>query len=257
MIPKVIHYCWVGGAPKPKNVLRCIESWKKYCPDYEIVEWNETNLDFENAPAFVSQAYEAKSWGFVPDYFRLWIIYNYGGIYLDTDVQIIKSWDPLLSNKAFAGFEVEESIAFGLGFGAEPKNEVIYEHLKLYEEINFINEDGSLNKIPSPVITTEFFKKKGVVLGENKIQTVDGVTLYPKDYFAPRSFDTGITKITKNTYSIHQYDASWFSPEEMKALKKSRRKYATDKIRYLPNKILKKILGEERYQKLKNKFKKG
>ncbi len=256
MIPKIIHYCWLGGAEKPKSVLKCIESWKKYCPDYEIKEWNETNLDFDSAPVFVKQAYESKAWGFVPDYFRLWIVYEHGGIYLDTDVQVIKNLNPLLSHKAFAGFEGENNIALGLGFGAEAKNKLIYEHLKIYKKLSFIDKSGNLNKIPSPVITTQFFLEKGVVLGENKIQNIEDMILYPKEYFAPKDFDTGITKITKNTYSIHQYDASWFSDEEKHKLRKSRRKYRWDKIRYFPNNVLKKILGEDRYQRLKNRLKK-
>lgn len=255
MIPKKIHYCWLGGSPLPKSAVKCINSWKKYCPDYEIIEWNETNLDFENVPDFVKQAYEAKAWGFVPDYFRLWIIYNYGGIYLDTDVQVIRSFDPLLGNSAFAGFEIENSVALGLGFGAEKGNQMIKEHLELYNSISFKNEDGSVNKLPSPVITTEWLVSRGLVLGRNKIENVNGMKIYPKEYFAPKSFDTGIVKITKNTFSIHQYDASWFTEEEKLQHKKALRNYRIQKITKFPNRVLMKILGEEGYSKLKKAIK--
>ncbi len=251
MIPKVIHYCWLGGNPLPKSAVKCIESWKKYCPDYEIKEWNEKNLDFENVPDFVRQAYESKAWGFVPDFFRLWIIYNYGGIYLDTDVQMIKNFDSLLDDESFCGFEADEFINFGHGFGAEKNNKMIYEHMKLYDNISFFNPDGTLNKTPSPIITTNWLKSKGVVLSTDKIQTVDGMKIYPADYFSPKSFNTGITRITENTFSIHQYDASWFTDEEKEKLKKSQRDYKLNKIKYAPNKLMTKILGKETYDKLK------
>lgn len=255
MIPKIIHYCWLGGNPLPKSAKKCIESWKKFCPEYQIIEWNEKNLDFENVPNFVKQAYEAKAWGFVPDYFRLWIIYNYGGIYLDTDVQMIKSFDSLLNNDAFAGFEAENYVNLGVGFGAEKAHPMIKEHLDLYNHISFFNEDGSLNKVPSPKITTKWLVSKGLVLGKNQIETVEGLKIYPKEYFAPKSFDTGAVKITKNTFSIHQYDASWFTEEEKLQHKKNLRHHKIQKITKFPNRVLMKILGTERYSKLKKVIK--
>ena len=255
MIPKVIHYCWLGGNPLPQSAIKCIESWKKYCPDYEIREWNESNLDFQNAPAFVKQAYEAKAWGFVPDYFRLWIIYHYGGIYLDTDVQMIKSFDPLLHNIAFAGFEGDKHVNFGSGFGAEKGHPMIKEHLDLYNSIQFRNSDGTLNRVASPVITTQWLQKKGLVADTGEIQVIDGLHIYPQDYFAPKSFDTGVTKITKNTYSIHQYDASWFTDDEKLQHEKNLRDYRLQKITKLPNRILMRILGETNYAKLKTMLK--
>lgn len=239
----------------PESAKKCIASWRKNCPDYKIIEWNEANLDFVNAPDFVKEAYEAKAWGFVPDYFRLWIIYNYGGIYLDTDVQIIKCLDPLLSNQAFAGFEIESSVALGLGFGAEKYNPMIKEHMELYDTIHYLNIDGTVNRIPSPVITTEWLKSKGLNTITGKMQIIDGIRIYPKDFFAPKSFDTGEIRLTKNTYSIHQYDASWFTDEEKKALERARTKYKRDKIRYLPNRMLIAIIGNDRYKILKKRIK--
>ena len=161
MIPKIIHYCWFGGAPKPKSVLRCIDSWKKYCPDFEIREWTEQEFDITQNE-YTRQAYEAKAWGFVPDYIRLWITYNYGGIYLDTDVQVIKDLTPLCVNSAFAGFQEDGYVALGLGFGAEAGNPVIGAHMEQYEHLRFCNDDGTLNKTASPEYTTQLLLGMGL-----------------------------------------------------------------------------------------------
>ena len=195
MIPKVIHYCWFGGGPKPRSVLKCIDSWKTYCPDYDIKEWTENDLNFA-LNQYAKEAYESKAWGFVPDYWRLWIIYNYGGIYFDTDVQIIRRLDVLLKLHAFAGMETNEFVNFGSGFGAEPKNDIIKEHMDLYEKLHFINEDGTLNRLPSPFYTTEIMKTHGFELGKEKIQKVGSFTVFPPEYFCPKSYATGITTIT-------------------------------------------------------------
>ena len=118
MIPKKIHYCWFGGNPLPELAIKCLESWKKYCPDYEIIEWNETNFNLDSCE-YVREAYQAKKWAFVSDYARLKVVYDNGGIYLDTDVELIKSLDRLLKNKSFFGTETTGVVATGLGFGAE------------------------------------------------------------------------------------------------------------------------------------------
>ena len=153
MIPKIIHYCWVGRSPKPESVLYCIESWRKYCPDYTIIEWNEDNYDFTKNK-YMKQAYEKRKWGFVPDYARLDIVYNYGGIYLDTDVEIISNIDHLLDNVAFMGFENTGDgkyfVNCGQGFGAVPNNEVIGLMRDNYDDLEFIKKDGTLNMLPSP-----------------------------------------------------------------------------------------------------------
>ena len=118
MIPKIIHYCWFGYGPKPKLAEKCIRSWKKYCPDYQIIEWNENNFDISACPLYVRQAYEARKWAFVTDYVRLKVIYENGGIYMDTDVELKKNLDNLLPYNAYFGFENYWVIATGLGFGA-------------------------------------------------------------------------------------------------------------------------------------------
>ena len=259
-IPKVIHYCWFGGAEKPKSVNRCIESWKKHCPDYEIREWSEKEFDVTQNK-YCLQAYEAKAWGFVPDYIRLWIIYNNGGIYLDTDVQVIKSFDTLLANKAFAGFErgTEDDkrgfyVNFGQGFGAEPRNNIIKEHLELYNDIDYRLPDGSYNRTPSPQYTTKVLEDHGLDRKKNTTQNLDEITIYSDDFFCPKSFATGLIKKTNNTYSIHQFDGSWYSDDEQNQKTKFWRSAKRDYIIHLPNRILKKILGDSLYEDLKRMF---
>lgn len=249
-IPKIIHYCWFGGKEKPTNVLRCIESWRKYCPDYIIKEWNESNLNIKENQ-YTRQAYEAKAWGFVPDYLRLWIIYNYGGIYLDTDVQIVKSFDSLLSLKAFAGFEDSKYVNLGQGFGAEKYFKLLKFHMDLYEHLIYRNEDDTYNRKPSPQYTTDFLKNYGLQPNNGMIQNIDGLTIFPQEYFCPKDFRTGITKITKATYSIHQFDASWYSPEEQKQRRLWERAARRDYWIHTPNRVVKLLMGEKKYEKLK------
>lgn len=252
-IPKIIHYCWLGGNPKPESVLKCIGSWKKYCPDYEIREWNESNLDI-SMNEYTRQAYEAKAWGFVPDYLRLWIVYTHGGIYLDTDVQIIRSFDPLLKEKGFAGFEDDEHVALGLGFGAEAGNPMLKKQMEIYEGLSFRNEDGSYNKTPSPQYSTQVLKELGLRLNDGSVQYIDGFACYPPEYFCPKSFQTGMLKLTKNTFSIHQFDASWYSEEEQEQKKKYWRDAQIDYWLHLPHRIGRKLLGDGLYEKLKKLF---
>lgn len=249
-IPKIIHYCWLGDNPKPQSVLKCISSWKKFCPDYKIKEWNESNLDI-SMNEYTRQAYEAKAWGFVPDYLRLWIVYTYGGIYLDTDVQMVRSFDSLLKEKGFAGFEDNEHISFGLGFGAEAGNELLKKHMNVYNNLFFINKDGSQNRTPSPEYITEIMQTVGFHPNDGTVQRIDGFACYPPEYFCPKSFATGILKLTKNTYSIHQFDASWYSEEEQARKEKYWREAKKDYWFHLPNRIFRKVLGDERTEKLK------
>ena len=261
-IPKIIHYCWLGGNPKPESVQKCIASWRKYCPDYEIKEWNESNLNI-SMNAYTKQAYEAKAWGFVPDYLRLWIVYTYGGIYLDTDVQIIKNFDPLLQNAAFAGFERDTAdkeygafVNFGQGFGAEAGNPIIYEHMCLYEKLHYQNSDGTYNRVASPHYTTQVLEAHGLNRKKNEIQKLDGITVYSDDYFCPKSFATGFVKKSCNTYSIHQFDGSWYSDEEQEMRRKWEKEAKKDYWIHLPNRIARRILGNKRTEQLKVFFKK-
>ena len=217
-IPKIIHYCWVGGNPKPQSVLYCIESWKRCCPDYEIREWNETNYDFTKN-GYMRQAYEAKKWGFVPDYARLDIVYEHGGIYLDTDVEMVRSFDELLEHQAFFGFEDtgdgEFFVNCGHGFGAVPRHEAIQNARDLYEHVSFENADGSLNLLASPYYTTQSLRQLGLVQ-ENRDQQLPDVQIYASDVLCPKNFRTGKLTKTARTVSIHHFTASWVD-EKIKA----------------------------------------
>ena len=252
-IPKIIHYCWLGGNPKPESVRKCISSWKKYCPDYEIREWNESNLDI-SMNEYTRQAYEAKAWGFVPDYLRLWIGYTHGGIYLDTDVQIIRSFDPLLQAQGFAGFEDDDHIALGLGFGAEAGHPMLAKQMAVYDGLKFRNPDGSYNRTPSPQYSTELMKQMGLKPNDSTIQHIGGFDCYPPEYFCPKSFQTGMMKLTKNTFSIHQFDASWYSEEEQAQKKKYWRDAQIDYWLHLPHRVGRKLLGDGLYEKIKRVF---
>ncbi len=212
MIPLKIHYCWLGGNPLTPLGEKCLASWRKYCPDYEIIRWDESNYDFTKHP-YMKQALEAKKWGFVPDYARLDIVYQHGGIYLDTDVEIIKPLDDLLKNEFFAGFESKDFIALGLGFGAEAGHPLLSEMMKDYDNYSFINEDGSLNLLPSPQIQTKILRSCGLQNDTEEIQHLETqITIYPQEYFCPKDFSLHKLNITSNTYTIHHYDGSWLTP---------------------------------------------
>ena len=256
MIPKKIHYCWVGGNPLPESAKKCISSWRRYCPDYEIIEWNESNYDFTKNQ-YMRESFEAKKWAFATDYARLDIIYQYGGIYLDTDVEIIKSFNPLLKNKGFAGFEDSEFVNSGQGFGAEAGNPVIKKLLESYDDLIFKSKDGSLNMIASPELNTEVLSDLGLI-GNGKEQVIlDCLTIYPSDYFCPKSLNDGIIRKTENTYSIHHFDASWLDidkKEEQLERWERKQKRARQKARRAKAKgAFIKIFGENIYNKLRKK----
>ena len=227
MIPKIIHYCWFGGNPEPEDVKKCIVSWKKYLPNYEIRRWDESNYDVHKNQ-YMSDAYKEKKWAFVSDYCRLDVVYRYGGIYLDTDVEIIKSFDPLLKEKMFCGFEsrdpmmlkkrrqIEQSVAFGLGFGAEAGHPALKDMLDLYETLNFYKEDGSLNLVACPHYQTQILKQYGLVDNGETQRFKNGIA-YSAEYFCPLSNVTNkMLFLTENTYSIHHFTVSWASPKALK-----------------------------------------
>jgi len=254
MIPKKIHYCWLGGNPLPESAKKCIKSWKKYCPDYEIIEWNESNYDFTKNQ-YMKDALEAKKWGFVPDYARLDIIYQNGGIYLDTDVEIIKSFDDLLDQKGFAGFESEKYVNFGQGFAAEPANPVIKALMDSYNDLSFINEDGSLNLVASPELNTVTLDSLGLIRNGEKQTLLDSFTIYPTDYLCPKSINDGIIRKTENTYSIHHFDSTWFTEAQQKEkLERWERKQKNAKKKARKAKIKSlfiKVFGQKVYNKLR------
>ena len=248
MIPKVIHYCWFGRNPKPRSVKKCIKSWKKYCPGYEIIEWSEDNYDVSQN-LYMKQAYDAKKWSFVSDFTRLDIICRYGGIYLDTDVELIKSIDGLLDDDFFCGFELNSRgamVALGLGFGAVKEHPLVKKLLSMYDTLQFLGQDGALNLTPSPDYTSQMLTTCGFVL-ENVTQRVGRDVVYASDVLSPLFFPTGEITITENTLSIHHYDASWFSKEKQRDKRKRWRKLR--RIRFIQ-----KIIGEEKTNAVRKKY---
>ena len=233
-IPKVIHYCWFGKGKMPKLAKKCIKSWKKYCPDYEFVLHTEDNFDLTQN-RYMREAYEAGKWAFVSDYARLKIIYDNGGIYLDTDVEIIKPIDDLLLTKGFMGFDEKGIVATGLGFGAEKGNKIVYVFLKDYDDIPFVLPDGSYDLTPCPDRNTEALKRLGMDI-KNTSQTFMDITFLPDEYLCPMNYYTGKKTITENTYSIHHYSASWTSVVTKRTTR------------------IKRIIGVRLYDKIYGKF---
>lgn len=206
MIPKKIHYCWFGGNKLPKEVKKCIKSWKKYCPDYEIIQWNESNFDI-NCNDFVKKAYENKSWAFVSDYARLKIIYEQGGIYLDTDVELLKNLDDLLSHTSFFGVQqADNQVNTGLCFGAEKGANIVNEMLKEYDYIEF--DIHNKEQIICPILNTKALFNYGFVFSD-EIQNIDNNYLYPPKYFDPIAPGDSKNLMNHKTYSIHHYSATW------------------------------------------------
>lgn len=214
MIPKNIHYCWFGGKPLGENEKKCIESWKKYFPDYEIKLWDESNYDVNKIP-YIRQAYEEKKYAFVSDYARFDILYHYGGIYFDTDVEVIKSMDDIISQGAFMGCESatkKSTVAPGLGMAVESGNKFYKEVMEHYQTLQFIQQNREESNPTVVRIVTNLLKKKGFE-NRNEIQKVEGITIYPKEYFCPMNYLTNEICITENTYTIHHYSASWLTDE--------------------------------------------
>lgn len=217
MIPKKIHYCWFGRNPLPESAQKCIASWRKYMPDYEIIEWNEDNFDINSIP-YTSQAYEAKKYAFVSDYARFKILYEHGGLYFDTDVEVIRTLNDIVDNGPFMGFEINPNpktdylgdVAPGLGLGATCCLDLYKEFLDAYSTLIFLNEDGSLNLKTVVKYITEILQRHGL-RSVNGIQCVDGIYIYPSDYFNPLDDNTGKLCITKNTRSIHWYSKTWLN----------------------------------------------
>lgn len=210
MIPKVIHYCWFGGKPLPKSARKCIESWKKYLPDYEIKEWNEDNFDVNMIP-YTREAYKYGKYAFVSDFARFYALYHYGGLYFDTDVEVIKSMDDIVARGAFMGIEqdaIQISINPGLGMGGYAGMELYKRVLDYYTALNF--SDKSEFQISGLVVryTTDILCQLGFVC-ENKLQQVADVWIYPNDWFNPLNDATGRLTITNNTRSIHYYSKTW------------------------------------------------
>lgn len=208
MIPKIIHYCWFGGNPKPTGVLKCIESWKKYCPDYEIKEWNDNNFNVNKIP-YTKEAYSAGKWAFVSDVARLYALISHGGIYLDTDVELINSFDEILGNEAFIGFEGTKYIATAV-MGCMPYNNTFMTFLESYRSIHFKSDSNSFDLTTNVTRLTELLLQNGLILNGKK-QDIKGLTVFPTDFFSPYDYIDGRLKITSNTFAIHWYSISWIA----------------------------------------------
>lgn len=231
MIPKIIHYCWFGGNPIPEDAKKCIESWKKYCPDYEIKEWNESNFDV-NCCDYTKEAYQAKKWAFVTDYVRLYVLNKYGGIYVDTDVELIENIDAFLCDTAFTGFEDERSAVTGI-IGSVKNSEFTDYLLSYYNDIHFISPNGSLNlKTNTSTITEMLVAKYGVLLNNEFQNFKNKFVLYPKEYFCPKNHTTGNIELTEKTVCIHHFGGTWYSDEQREAahLKKKFTKIFNHKV---------------------------
>ena len=223
LIPKTIHYCWFSRKPIPEYLLRCIDSWHQYCPDYEIIQWNEDNYDI-NKYLYSKQAYREKKWGFVPDVIRLDLLYNYGGIYLDTDVELIKSIEELRYQGAFMGVEKWGNINMGGGSGAIPHHPVIKKMLDYRMEVRFLLEDGSYNEMTCGYYETKPLMELGMK-PNNTIQNIGDVTIYSSDFFHPFDYMSGETDITDNTFSIHHFNGDWLDDRKVMERKKKLEQY--------------------------------
>ncbi len=208
MIPKRIHFCWFGGKEKPKKIRACIDSWYRFCPDYEILEWSEENFDVQKY-SFSKYCHAQEKWAFLSDMARLAVVYEHGGFYFDTDVELIRPIEELRNLPAFFGFENSTMVNTGQGFGAEAGNPVVHEMLLPY--LNFIgkaDEIGTL--VPCPRVNTEVLLRLGLVQNGQR-QNVPGAEIFPVEYFNPYDDPTGVLSITDHTYSIHWYGKSWLS----------------------------------------------
>lgn len=217
MIPKIIHYCWFGRKQFPPLALKCIASWKKYLPDYEIKEWNEDNFDVTQIP-YIEQAYKCKKYAFVSDYARFKIMYEYGGVYFDTDVEVVKPLNDIIEKGTFFGLEnngVNNSFNcnVGLGFACKPGLDLCSDMVELYKNLTFC-VDGRNNIKTVVQHFSELLLAKGLKPHKGIIE-FQNITIYPPDYFCPKSFENGKVLMTENTRTIHHYAASWFGPKEI------------------------------------------
>lgn len=237
-IPKVIHYCWFGGNPLPEDAIRCINSWKVFCPNYEIKEWNESNFDL-NSCDYVKEAASVGKWAFVSDYVRYKVLYEYGGLYFDTDVELIKPLDDIVARSNFIGVEqpVNSSksqnylINPGLGIGCKAGNQIVKAILDVYATEHYILADGSASKKTVLNYTSEVFEQFGFNY-QNEIQQIEDWIVYPTVFFCPMSYSTGEVVITEDTKSIHWYSMSWKTSYEkfMKSWERSLKRLMGEKM---------------------------
>lgn len=223
LIPKVIHYCWFSGGQMPEGFKKCIASWEKYCPDYEIRRWDESNYDVAKN-SYMSEAYGHKKWGFVPDYARLDILYHHGGIYIDTDVELVKSLDELLYQEAFCGVEKWGNVNMGGCSGAVAGHSMIGKLLEERESVSFFRKDGSLNLETCGIYETRPFIREGMHV-DNRVQVIQGMTVYSSDYFHPYDYMSGELSMTENTFAIHHFNGGWLDEKARVQRDRTRMQY--------------------------------
>lgn len=236
-IPKILHYCWFGGNEYSQEIRMCMASWKKYLSEYEFVEWNENNFDVRKNE-YTKEAYSAKKYAFVTDYVRLYALYNFGGVYVDTDLEILRPISTFLCESAFSGFEARDSVPTAI-MGSEPKQELIGELLDYYDDRHFIMKDGSYDLTTNVVIITNIMKKYGL-MQNGRLQSVKGFKLYPQIYFAPNTFGMMFGEKPHNSYSIHHFTSTW-----------SNKKSSSKTKRYVVGK-LRNAIGTEKVVNLKS-----
>ena len=239
MIPKTIHYIWLGKGEKPKIFYQCLESWKKFCPDYEIKEWTEDNLDI-NICQYCKDAYSDKKYAFASDVLRFEILRQHGGVYLDIDVELLKKPDQFLENKFFTAFESESIVNPGLIMGAEKNDAFVEKIVNLYKTLDYRESRNREETVCT--ITSNQLKSMGFSM-DNTFQKVDDIALYPTEYFCPLNFKNGKLKKTKNTHAIHHYASTWLTKKQKIALRAKQ--------------LLHRMIGEKNYTRLKKCIKKS
>ncbi len=240
MIPKIIHYCWFGRGEKPQLIQDCIASWKKYCPDYEIIEWNEDNFDFSSCQ-YAREAYEAKKWAFVSDYVRLCVLNEYGGIYFDTDLELLKPIDKWINEaEGLLSFEARDFVCLGI-IATNKNNELINDMIKEYESISFLENGNTLNMETNVRRMRKHLLKRGLK-NNGKLQKVADFTILPQKYFFPCTFGMVFGKTPSNAYAVHHAASSW--RDDAGKRKSSLRPYLVNKARN--------ILGTDTIEKMKD-----
>lgn len=226
MIPKKIHYCWFGGKALPEDTVRYIGSWRRHCPDYEIKEWNESNFDLDMFP-YVREAYDAGKYAFVSDVARLYALASEGGVYMDTDVEVLKPLDCFLGHEAFSGFEDAGHVTTGV-IGSEKGGKYVSENLAEYGKRHFVKEDGSLDTTTNVAVMTDYMKRHGLRM-DDSLQELPGlITIYPREYFCPKdsyAYSRNPGCVTENTHAIHYFAGTWQirnTPEYIRLRKKYR-----------------------------------
>ena len=257
MIPKRIHYCWFGRGEMPKLVKRCIKSWKKYCPDWEIILWNEDSFDV-NSTIWTKQAYEARKFAFVTDYVRLKALYEQGGVYMDADVELVQPIDEFLQHEAFSGFESAITVPTGI-IAARAGQQVIKGWLDWYTDRPYLI-DGKPNMDPNVSFMTRDLISRGLRM-DDSFQNIDGMAIYPQTWFCPLSLIEVEKKITTNTHAIHHFTSTWRTEKARKDFARTKRHQtkwyrALIWLRYLPNRSVRKIFGDKSVDAIKQKMKK-